>query len=241
MTDKDPSRSVAYTADFEDTSNPFHPTGGGFDLLLHPPSPPNGSEAHDGGTESTESLIGEFGSELLAKMAVVYSAVGTKHLGAIASEGLSRRKNAVGHLTPIAHEAVFFTERPQALGQFDRTRSIFARPVAPPPEFATFDDSPWGHFTYLRLLVDPKSVLVTDQQIWDDAQKAYSTHEAFVSREELSETVRPFAQQYWNVAVSLVDYFDQPTPSFINPEVIIPFDIPATHLRIFSPLEEERK
>jgi hypothetical protein len=222
--------AVAYTRDFDDLTNPFHPTVGESILLS--------LVTQD--VESEDTVVPEFLThemEAIGGLVPVYSAVRAQYLGGIATEGLLRHKNSVGTIAPIAHEGTFFVERPQTLSEFDRTRSIFARPHPPEPEYATYD-SPSGHFTFLELLVDARRALVTDQQIWDDAQCEYSRSEDFLRREELAELIRPFACRYWSEALSLADYLAKPSPSFVNPEVIIPHDIPVECVRVYSPAIE---
>jgi hypothetical protein len=226
---------VAYTSDFTDLKNPFRPTAE--QSILEFISPQAREDESD---EVPESLYHEF--NLNDGIAIVYSAVRAKRLASIAGHGLLRRKNSIGTMAPIAHEAMFFLERPKSLAQFDRTRSVFARPWAPDPEHATYYDSARGQFTYLELAVTAQEVLIADQQIWDDAAATYTQGEGdYLSREELAETIRPLARRYWEATMSLADYLAEPAASVMVPEVIIPFDITPDRLRIFVPGAEDTK
>jgi hypothetical protein len=159
----------------------------------------------------------------------VYLTVRSESLNHIAENGLRIGDNQMTKDAP-EEEAIFSQAAKEAGVNIDRTRCVFAYPRHPDKLQMSFSPDPKR--ILLEAWIDPNSeVLVADAE-------TYTTAVSKMGYANSEDSVAETAQTYWTDAKIFKNYLnekhtgDENDKDFRIPEVLIPYDIPTSRIRV---------
>jgi hypothetical protein len=137
----------------------------------------------------------------------------------VAREGFKTENNRM--MGKNAELETILNDRKPANITVDRTNCVFAYPRVPKGD----DERLVPTGVLVEVLIDPKEALVADGETYADAFTNLVNGDL--------ESAKRLAEGYWEKSVYLQDYpYMQLRTNFARPEVLIPVDIPVSHIRL---------